>query len=84
MGSLLKNCYLITIFRNIPCAKMICVPQNWMDESGGSDDSILKHKSIWARYDSRHGKKKKKKIKKNEKKKRGDLRRTYGTRIIPV
>ncbi|OAY27612.1 uncharacterized protein LOC110601676 [Manihot esculenta] len=58
--------------------------QNWMDESGGSDDSILKHKSIWARYDSRHGKKKKKKIKKNEKKKRGDLRRTYGTRIIPV
>ncbi|KAJ9154617.1 hypothetical protein P3X46_027936 [Hevea brasiliensis] len=60
--------------------------QNWMDESDGSDDSILKHKPLWASYDSRHGKEKKKKKnkKQNEQKKQGDLHRTYGTRIIPV
>ncbi|XP_040991272.1 uncharacterized protein LOC121238468 [Juglans microcarpa x Juglans regia] len=53
--------------------------QNWMDESEGSSDSILKHKPLWATYDSKHGKKKKK-----TEKKQGDLYRTYGTRVIPV
>lgn len=50
-----------------------------MDESEGSSDSILKHKPLWATYDSKHGKKKKK-----TEKKQGDLYRTYGTRVIPV
>lgn len=53
--------------------------QHWMDESEGSSDSILKHKPLWASYDSKHGKKKKK-----TEKKQGDLYRTYGTRVIPV
>lgn len=52
--------------------------QHWMDESEGSSDSILKHKPLWANYDSKRGKKKK------TEKKQGDLYRTYGTRVIPV
>ncbi|EEF43107.1 uncharacterized protein LOC8258833 [Ricinus communis] len=54
--------------------------QHWMDEPDGSGDSILKHKPLWASYDSRHGRERKKK----EQKKQGDLYRTYGTRVIPV
>ena len=50
-----------------------------MDDSEGSSDSILKHKPLWASYDSKRGKKKKK-----IEKKQGDLTRTYGTRVIPV
>ncbi|KAJ0034994.1 hypothetical protein Pint_24324 [Pistacia integerrima] len=55
--------------------------QHWMDLPDGSDDSILKHKPLWATYGSKLGKdKKKKKIPKKE----GNLYRTYGTRVIPV
>lgn len=53
--------------------------QSWMDESEESTDSILKHKPLWASYNSKHGKKKKKKVTKQ-----GDLQPTYGTRVIPV
>ncbi|KAK4767501.1 hypothetical protein SAY86_015251 [Trapa natans] len=53
--------------------------QNWMDESVESSDSILKHKPLWATYDS-----KMRKDKKKRKKKVGDVHRTYGTRVIPV
>lgn len=53
--------------------------QNWMDESEVSTDSILKHKPLWASYDSKHSKKRRKKAKKH-----GDLQPTYGTRVIPV
>ncbi|KAK0607694.1 hypothetical protein LWI29_018753 [Acer saccharum] len=55
--------------------------QHWMDESEASGDSILKHKPLWASYNSKHGKEKKKK---KPQKKEGDLYRTYGTRVIPV
>ncbi|KAL2338942.1 hypothetical protein Fmac_013388 [Flemingia macrophylla] len=54
--------------------------QNWMDESEGSTDSILKHKPLWSSYNSKYGHKKRKK----EKKKQGNLQPTYGTRVIPV
>ncbi|ONK67584.1 uncharacterized protein A4U43_C05F1550 [Asparagus officinalis] len=54
--------------------------QHWMDESGSSQDSIIKNKPLWETYYSTYGKKKKK----NEKKKQGNLYRTYGTRVIPV
>lgn len=53
--------------------------QNWMDESEGSTDSILKHKPLWSSYNSKYGKKRRKK-----EKKQGDLQPTYGTRVIPV
>lgn len=53
--------------------------QNWNDDSDGSTDSILKHKPLWASYDSKRGKKKKRNVKKQ-----GDLHPTYGTRVIPV
>lgn len=54
--------------------------QHWMDESDSSEDSIIKHKPLWATYYSTYGKKKKQ----NEKKKQGNVYRTYGTRVIPV
>ncbi|XVE65498.1 hypothetical protein DITRI_Ditri08aG0004700 [Diplodiscus trichospermus] len=54
--------------------------QHWMDESEGSTDSVLKHKPLWATYNSKSGKDKKKK----KQKKKGDLHPTYGTRVIPV
>ncbi|KHF99716.1 Capsid [Gossypium arboreum] len=54
--------------------------QHWMDESENSTDSVLKHKPIWASYNSKVGKDKKKK----KQKKKGDLHPTYGTRVIPV
>lgn len=54
--------------------------QDWMDESDGSEDSIIKHKPLWATYYSTYGKKKTQ----NEKKKQGNVYRTYGTRVIPV
>lgn len=53
--------------------------QNWMDESEGSTDSILKHKSLWDSYNSKYSQKRRKKVKKQ-----GDLQPTYGTRVIPV
>ncbi|KAJ7980405.1 Transmembrane protein [Quillaja saponaria] len=54
--------------------------QNWNDDSEGSTDSFfLKHKPLWATYDSKHGKKRRKKVKKQ-----GDLLPTYGTRVVPV
>ena len=37
--------------------------QNWMDESEGSTDSILKHKSLWASYNSKYSKKRRKQVK---------------------
>ncbi|XP_030539845.2 uncharacterized protein LOC115747721 [Rhodamnia argentea] len=54
--------------------------QDWMGESDDSSDSILKHKPLWATYNTKIGKDKKKGVKK----KKGDLHRTYGTRVIPV
>ncbi|KAJ4912377.1 hypothetical protein Rs2_06998 [Raphanus sativus] len=54
--------------------------QSWEDESEGSSDSIVKHKPLWSPYSSKHKKGKKKKAVK----KKGDLYRTYGTRVIPV
>lgn len=51
-----------------------------MDESENSTDSVLKHKPLWASYNSKAGKDKKKK----KQKKKGDLHPTYGTRVIPV
>ncbi|KAJ4825238.1 hypothetical protein Tsubulata_039371 [Turnera subulata] len=54
--------------------------QNWMEDPAGSSDSVLKHKPLWASYDSNRSKQKKKKVQK----KQGDLHRTYGTRVIPV
>lgn len=50
-----------------------------MDDPDGTSDSVLKHKPLWATYDSRRGKKKRTVVKKD-----GDLYRTYGTRVIPV
>lgn len=50
-----------------------------MDETDVSNDSVLKHKPLWATYQSKIGKK----VKKTEKK-QGDLHRTYGTRVLPV
>ncbi|KAK6160981.1 hypothetical protein DH2020_004362 [Rehmannia glutinosa] len=55
--------------------------QTWMDDTDGTGDSILKHKPLWSSYNSRRQKDKKKRL---EKKKRGDLYRTYGTRVVPV
>lgn len=57
----------------------ICT-QSWDDESEGSGDSIVKHKPLWSSYSSKLQKGKKKKAVK----KKGDLYRTYGTRVIPV
>nr|VDC82846.1 unnamed protein product [Brassica rapa] len=54
--------------------------QSWEDESEGSSDSIIKHKPLWSSYSSKLQKGKKKKAVK----KKGDLYRTYGTRVIPV
>ncbi|KAI5415569.1 uncharacterized protein LOC127073173 [Lathyrus oleraceus] len=53
--------------------------QNWMDESEGSTDSILKHKPIWSSYNMKHSKKKRKNVKKQ-----GDIQTTFGTRVVPV
>lgn len=53
--------------------------QHWMDESEGSTDSVLKHKPLWASYNSKSSKKRRKKVKKQ-----GDLQPTYGTRVVPV
>ncbi|XP_047317007.1 uncharacterized protein LOC124920547 [Impatiens glandulifera] len=55
--------------------------QDWPDEStDGSSDSVLKHKPVWASYTPTRGKDKKK----EKAKKKGDLHRTYGTRVVPV
>lgn len=54
--------------------------QSWGDESEGSSDSIVKHKPLWSAYSSKRQKGKKKTVVK----KKGDLYRTYGTRVIPV
>ncbi|KAL3505618.1 hypothetical protein ACH5RR_031000 [Cinchona calisaya] len=54
--------------------------QNWVDESEGTSDSLLKHKPVWAAY-GQWGKDKKWR---KQMKKQGDLYRTYGTRVIPV
>ncbi|XP_015883199.2 uncharacterized protein LOC107419002 [Ziziphus jujuba] len=53
--------------------------QHWLDEYDGTSDSILKHKPLWATYDSKRGKNRMKITRKD-----GDLYRTYGTRVIPV
>lgn len=53
--------------------------QNWMDESEGSTDSVLKHKPLWSSYNLKHDKKKRKNVKKL-----GDLQPTFGTRVVPV
>ncbi|XP_024984004.1 uncharacterized protein LOC112519916 [Cynara cardunculus var. scolymus] len=53
--------------------------QQWMDETDGPIDSILKHKPIQAHNPKTRGKKNK-----GVPKKQGDLHRTYGTRVVPV
>ncbi|KAL7144319.1 hypothetical protein ABFS83_07G004500 [Erythranthe nasuta] len=55
--------------------------QDWMEDSDGTDESILKHKPLWASYGSRNQKDRKKS---SEKKKQGNVYRTYGTRVVPV
>ncbi|KAL5996480.1 hypothetical protein ACLOJK_026560 [Asimina triloba] len=54
--------------------------QQWMDESDGSQDPIIKHRPLWVSYSSKIRKEKKR----SGKKKQGDQYRTYGTRVIPV
>ncbi|XP_077218176.1 uncharacterized protein LOC143852601 [Tasmannia lanceolata] len=54
--------------------------QHWMDESDGSQDSIIKHRPLWATYSPKRGKDKTR----SGKSKQGNLYRTYGTRVIPV
>lgn len=54
--------------------------QHWMDESDGSQDSIIKHRPLWATYSPKVIKNKKR----SGMKKQGNLYRTYGTRVIPV
>ncbi|MCL7033682.1 hypothetical protein MKW94_016211 [Papaver nudicaule] len=54
--------------------------QNWMENSDGSSDSVIKHRPIWETYSPKRGNIKKK----DKQKKLGDLYRTYGTRVIPV
>ncbi|KAJ6831798.1 uncharacterized protein M6B38_348375 [Iris pallida] len=54
--------------------------QHWMDEANAQQDSVVKHKPLWATYYSKHNKNKKW----DERKKEGNLYRTYGTRVIPV
>lgn len=54
--------------------------QNWMEETSNPQDSVVKHKPLWASYYSKHSKDKKLIGKKKE----GNLYRTYGTRVIPV
>ncbi|KFK23125.1 hypothetical protein AALP_AAs72355U000600 [Arabis alpina] len=54
--------------------------QSWGDDSEGSSDSIVKHKPLWSAYSSKRQKGRKKQVIK----KKGDLYRTYGTRVIPV
>ncbi|RAL47429.1 hypothetical protein DM860_013394 [Cuscuta australis] len=67
---------------NPSLANKFFLRQNWMDESDGTGDSILKHKPLWSTYSQKSGKQNKKK--KESKLKRGNLYRTYGTRVIPV
>ncbi|PIN07775.1 hypothetical protein CDL12_19642 [Handroanthus impetiginosus] len=55
--------------------------QTWMDDNDGAGDSVLKHKPLWASYGSKPQKDKKRRL---ENKKRGNLYRTYGTRVVPV
>ncbi|KAI3952736.1 hypothetical protein MKW92_021157, partial [Papaver armeniacum] len=54
--------------------------QNWMENSDGASDSVIKHRPIWETYILKRGNIKKK----DNVKKLGDLYRTYGTRLIPV
>ncbi|XP_074572271.1 uncharacterized protein LOC141828706 [Curcuma longa] len=56
------------------------IRQHWIDEVDSSQDSAIKQKPIWESYTPRHGKDKKS----TGKKKKGNLYRTYGTRVIPV
>ncbi|CAA0829411.1 Unknown protein [Striga hermonthica] len=56
--------------------------QTWMDDKDGTGDSILKHKPIWSSYGSKRQKDKKRRL--SQQKKKGDLYRTYGTRVVPV
>ncbi|KAG6483974.1 hypothetical protein ZIOFF_060767 [Zingiber officinale] len=56
------------------------IRQHWIDEVDSSQDSAIKQKPIWESYNPRHGKDKKS----TGKKKKGNLYRTYGTRVIPV
>lgn len=58
-----------------------CSLQTWSDGTDETTDSLLKHKPLWAAYSPNLTKDKKKK---REIKKKGDLYRTYGTRVIPV
>ncbi|KZV40058.1 hypothetical protein F511_24724, partial [Dorcoceras hygrometricum] len=55
--------------------------QTWADETGETGDAILKHKPLWASYNSKLQKGGKRGL---GKKKQGDLFRTYGTRVVPV
>ncbi|XP_058077927.1 uncharacterized protein LOC131226190 [Magnolia sinica] len=54
--------------------------QHWMDESDGSEDSIIKHRPLWATSSPKSERDKRR----SRQKKLGNLYRTYGTRVIPV
>jgi hypothetical protein len=56
--------------------------QHWAEESEGPDDSILKHRPIWASYGTHPKRRKDKQV--QSQKKEGGIYRTYGTRVIPV
>lgn len=56
------------------------IRQHWIDEVDSLQDSAIKLKPIWESYNPRYGKDKKS----SGKKKKGNLYRTYGTRVIPV
>ncbi|XP_011622221.1 uncharacterized protein LOC18431279 [Amborella trichopoda] len=53
--------------------------QHWMDETDDGQDSIIKHRPLWATHSPTYAKEKK-----MARKKQGNLYRTYGTRVIPV
>ncbi|CAA7388263.1 unnamed protein product [Spirodela intermedia] len=53
--------------------------QTWLEDSDSPKDSIIEHRSLWESYSMRLGSSQKK-----GKKKKGNLYRTYGTRVVPV
>lgn len=74
-------CNLLFPISPSTCSWTLVSSQTWMEDSDGTDDSILKHKPLWASYGS---KRQKDIAKRSGKKKQGDLYRTYGTRVVPV
>lgn len=71
-------CFLIPFFLKLLSDSFFL--QHWIDEVDSLQDSAIKQKPIWESYNPRYGKDKKS----SGKKKKGNLYRTYGTRVIPV